>query len=199
MAIQEIEFPGGSIIYEDGATGKLFIDSVADIDLDATGAITGLESLIPDTVMPTYNDGTTECYIAGYYKFAGEGSSSESSSPDRIASSTISVNLDEYKDDAGNLYGRLHGHMKHWHDSGTVYARIWHESAGSRNASEISVTANDYWDWGESGWIDLSAYSGTESFEIEIWTSSDTSGTYPGTPPGTVEYNSMVLELGVPV
>ncbi|WP_158058271.1 hypothetical protein [Halorussus halophilus] len=165
---------GNAIIHTGNASAK------ADADM--------VDGMHASDLAPVYDDGSTKCHIVATERFGAEGSSTSSTGYNTIANSDITFNPDDYKDSDGNLYCRLYGHLKHWDNSGTTYARMYRQNAASSvNGTEISVSANDGWGVGDSGWTSLND-SGYDSYHLQLKTNDGYAG----------EYNSVLLMLGVP-
>lgn len=137
---------------------------------------------------PVYDDGSTICHILDTHRFGAEGSSTTNTSYTTIGGSDLTLNPDNFRDDAGNLYIRMFAHLKHGNTDGTVYARMYRQNAASVvTGTEVSVTANDGWGVGDTGWLSLGD-SGYDSYHLQLKSGDGES----------VSYNSVTLFMGAP-
>lgn len=144
-----------------------------------------------------YTDGGGATMIkVGENRFGAEGTTTTATSPNTIAASDLVFNPDDYKDSNGNLYIRVIYHLKHAVNSGDAHARLYRQDAadpvdGSNTNvgdTEVAVTVDDGWGFGDTGWVELSGDSGFESYQIQLWSSDGEE----------VAYNSITIWFGQP-
>ena len=123
-------------------------------------------------------------------RFGAEGSHATAIAYSSIGSSDIALDMSDFKRGT-KLYMRFKIHLKISGGSGsrTVYARIYRQNAASAvTGSEVTATGSPTsWHFAESSWIDMSAESGDESYQIQLKNENIASA--------DVEYNSATMEL----
>ncbi|MDY6771334.1 MAG: twin-arginine translocation signal domain-containing protein [Candidatus Nanohaloarchaea archaeon] len=117
------------------------------------------------------------------FKFGSEGSSTTSTSYTVITDSDIAFNPDNWKVN-NNLYIRIYAHLKNDTGSEDTFARVYRQNAGTAvSGTEVSVTGAGF-GFADSGWVDLSGDTGSESYQIQLKVTG-----------GTGIYNSITMLL----
>lgn len=136
------------------------------------------------THAPTHHKGGADplgCIIV--MKFGAEGSTTTSTTYVTIANSDIALDPSLFKFET-TLYVKIIAHIKNNTSGETTYLRIYRQNAGTVvSGSEVSVVGAG---WGivASGWIDWSAESGNESYQVQLRVTG-----------GVGEYNSVLMIL----
>lgn len=165
-------------------------------DGDGSATVTLEGTLNPnEVVFPGSGTGATSALptskTSGQYavqdqlKFGSEGSATTSTSYTTIVHSDIAHDFDKLKDRNGQVYVNFIYHVR-----GDVSARIYRQNAGTAvTGSAVSGTAGSQtWTFQESGWIDFSAETGFESYQVQL-RSDDGS---------EVGYNSIIMMVATP-
>jgi len=120
-------------------------------------------------------------------KFGSEGSTTTDTSYATIADSDIALDPDLYKHN-GKLWVRFIYHIVNSESDRTTSIQVYRQNAASAvvNSEQTTVSDHSVWQIKDTGWIDWSAETGSESYQIQLKTSNVA---------GTAEYNSAIMLL----
>lgn len=178
---------GGEIIWDESA-GYIPAPRVQQGPGSGLDADTVDGQQAADGTGPTITDaGGTTAHVVTELRFGAEGSSTTSTSYTTIAASDIARDFANMQDTSGTVYIRMVAHLFH-NGAGTTYLRIYRQNAGTAvTGTEVTKSA-DGWGTVTTGWVDVSAESGFESYQLQMKTSDGAEG----------RYNSVFIQLGVP-